>query len=74
MIASTRILSFTAFLSFTIAMKQTLLFLGLLGFAGTVQAQVSGLGPWVEVNTTNFATKPPGYIIRDIKTVAPNVA
>lgn len=55
-------------------MKQTLLFLGLLGLAGTVQAQVSGLGPWVEVNTTNFATKPPGYIIRDIKTVAPNVA
>ncbi|OGX86165.1 T9SS type A sorting domain-containing protein [Hymenobacter glacialis] len=55
-------------------MKKTLLFLGLLGFAGPSYAQVTGLGPWVEVNTVNFSTKPPGYVVRDIKTVAPNVA
>lgn len=53
-------------------MKKTLLFLGLLGFVGTAQAQ--SLGPWVEVNLLNSAAFAPGYIIRDVKTVSANVS
>lgn len=56
--------------NYFVAMKKTLLFLGLLGFAGSAQAQA----PWVEVNLINSAAFAPGYIIRDIKTVSPTVS
>ena len=56
-------------------MNKSLLFLGLLGFASSAGAQTTpNLGPWVLVNTTNVTAIPPGYRIRDIKTVSPNVA
>ncbi len=55
-------------------MKKSLLFLGLLGMASGLHAQVTTLGPWVEVNTPNSSAIAPGYVIRDVNTVSPNVA
>ena len=56
-------------------MNKSLLFLGLLGYAGAASAQTTpNLGPWVQVNTVNPASFAPGYLVRDIKTVSPNVA
>ena len=53
-------------------MKKSLLFLGLLGFAGSTYGQ--SLGPWVQVNTVNSAAFAPGYLVRDMKTVSPTIA
>lgn len=56
-------------------MKKSLLFLGLLGYASSINAQTTpNLGPWVQVNTVNFGTFAPGYLVRNINTVSPNVA
>ncbi|MBF9143983.1 T9SS type A sorting domain-containing protein [Hymenobacter properus] len=56
-------------------MKKFLLFLGLLGAAGTTYAQTTvNLGPWVQVNTTNTSSFSPGYRAVHLSTVAPNVA
>ncbi|MDO7853482.1 T9SS type A sorting domain-containing protein [Hymenobacter convexus] len=52
-------------------MNKFLLFLGLLGAAGTAQAQQ---GPWVLVNTTNMASFSPGYDVVHVNTVSANVA
>ena len=55
-------------------MKKSLLLLGLLGMASGLHAQVTTLGPWVEVNTPNSSAIAPGYVIRDVNTLSPNVA
>ena len=55
-------------------MKKSLLFLGLLGLASSVQAQTTNLGPWVQVNTVNSSAFAPGYLVRDVKTVTSNIA
>lgn len=55
-------------------MKKTLLFLGLLGWAGQARAQTPGLGPWARVNTTQVASFAPGFFVVDVKTVSPTVA
>lgn len=54
-------------------MKKTLLFLGLLGMARAASAQGTppNLGPWVQVNTTNYGTFAPGYRVTNIATVSP---
>lgn len=55
-------------------MKKSLLLLGLLGMTSGLHAQVTTLGPWVEVNTPNSSAIAPGYVIRDVNTLSPNVA
>ena len=58
-----------------VVMKKSLLFLGLLGYASSVNAQTTpNLGPWVQVHTVNYASFAPGFLVRDIRTVSPNVA
>ncbi|MDO7847335.1 T9SS type A sorting domain-containing protein [Hymenobacter sp. M29] len=52
-------------------MNKCLLFLGLLGAAGSAQAQQ---GPWALVNTTNQASFSPGYDVVHVSTVSANVA
>ena len=56
-------------------MKKSLLLLGLLGYASSINAQTGpNLGPWVQVNTVNPASYAPGFLVRDLKTVSPTVA
>lgn len=54
-------------------MKKSLLFLGLLGFAGHSYAQ-SGIGRWTVVNTTNINTFIDTHQLDYINTVSQNVA
>ena len=54
-------------------MKKSLLFLGLLGFAGHSYAQ-SGIGRWTVVNTTNINTFDDSHQLDYINTVSQNVA
>jgi photosystem II stability/assembly factor-like uncharacterized protein len=52
-------------------MQKFLLFLGLLGAAGSAQAQQ---GPWALVNTSNLASFSPGYDVVHVSTVSADVA
>jgi photosystem II stability/assembly factor-like uncharacterized protein len=52
-------------------MNKFLLFLGLLGAAGSAQAQQ---GPWTMVNTNNNSSFAPGYNVVHVNTVSANVS
>jgi len=56
-------------------MKKTILFLGLLGLTVGAQAQTTpNLGPWVQVNTTNYQTFAPGFRVSHITTASPTIS